>query len=186
VTKPPAEYWRSGKGMKIHRLGYVDDYAPDAGFASGWPIAYRPKSDTVNLVHCYGYVGVARDLAPDTGTGAELYTVIGHAPRQLDRNITIVGRIIEGMDAFSSLPRGTGDLGFYADRSQDVPIAAAHLASDLPKEGRPSFQYMDTDSAAFAAYIRSKANRHDAFYERPAGGVDLCNVTVPLRPTPSR
>mgnify|MGYP000234499636 CR=1 FL=1 len=32
------------------------------------------------------------------------------APRQLDRNIALVGRIIEGMEHMSSLPRGHGDL----------------------------------------------------------------------------
>jgi peptidylprolyl isomerase len=49
---------------------------------------------------------------------------------------------------------------------------------------RPSFQYMDTGSATFGSYLRLRANRKDAFYERPAGGVDLCNAPVPVRKTP--
>jgi peptidylprolyl isomerase len=40
---------------------------------------------------------------------------------------------------------------------------------------------MDTGSAAFAHYLKIRANRHDDFYIRPAGGVDLCNVQVPVR-----
>ena len=64
------------------------------------------------MPHCYGTVGDGRDLAPDTGTGGELYAVIGHGPRHLDRNIANVGRVIDGMAGLSARPRGTGNLGF--------------------------------------------------------------------------
>ena len=186
VEKPPAEYARPLKGLRIHPLGYPDSYAPRAGYALGWPVAYDPKTGTANLTHCYGSVGVGRGLSPDTGTGGELYAVIGHSPRHLDRNIAVVGRVISGIEAMSSLPRGTEALGFYKERSQDVPIAWLRLASQLPAAERPSFQYMDTRSAAFAAYVRARANRSDDFFIRPAGGVDVCNAPVPVRPTPAQ
>jgi peptidylprolyl isomerase len=182
--KPPAEYVRPLKGLSVKPLGYADPYAPAAGFSDGWPVAYSPRGRWANLAHCYASVGVGRDLAPDTGNGAELYAVIGQAPRQLDRNIALVGRVIDGIERLSSLPRGTEALGFYKDKSQFVPIARIRIASDMPAGERPSYQYMDTRSAAFAHYLEVRANRHDEFYERPAGGVDLCNVQVPVRKTP--
>jgi cyclophilin family peptidyl-prolyl cis-trans isomerase len=184
VAKPPAEYTRALKGLAVRRLGFADPYAPAAGYASGWPIAYSPKGGWANLAHCYASVGVGRDLSPDTGTGGELYAVIGHGPRHLDRNIALVGRVVEGIDRLSSLPRGTGDLGFYKQRTEDTPIAQARLASQLVAAERPSFQYLDTSSASFASYLRVRANRRDAFYIRPAGGVDLCNAPVPVRRAP--
>ena len=184
VAKPPAEYTRPLKGLAVRPLGYPDPYAPAAGYALGWPVAYSPKGGWANLAHCYGSVGVGRDLSPDTGTGGELYAAIGHGPRHLDRNIALVGRVIEGIDRLSSLPRGTGDLGFYKERSQDVPIVQARLASQLGAAERPSFQYLDTRSASFAEYLHLRANRKDAFYIRPAGGVDLCNAPVPVRRAP--
>ena len=184
VVKPPPEYTRALKGLRVTPLGSPDPYAPAAGFADGWPIAYSPKSGWADLVHCYGSVGVGRDLSPDTGTGGELYAVIGQAPRQLDRNIALVGRVIDGIDQLSSLRRGTGDLGFYKAERQYVPIAAIRLASQIPAEGRPSYQYMKTSSPSFARYLHIRANRHDSFYIRPAGGVALCNVQVPVRRTP--
>lgn len=185
VAKPPAEYERPMEAVAVHSLGYPDDYAPEAGYAMGWPIGYDRKSGTANLTHCYGYVGVGRDLSPDTGTGGELYAVIGHSPRHLDRNIAVVGRVISGIENFTTLPRGTEALGFYKERTQDVPIASVRLASDIPAGERPSFQYMDTNSAAFADYVRARANRKDDFFIRPAGGVDLCNASVPIRRTPA-
>lgn len=184
VAKPPAEYTRSLKGLVVHPLGYADPYAPAAGYASGWPIAYSPKAGWANLAHCYGSVGVGRDLSPDTGTGGELYAAIGQAPRHLDRNIAVVGRVIDGIDRLSSLRRGTEALGFYKERSEDTPIVSARLASQMSAAERPSFQYMDTQSSSFAQYLRLRANRHDQFYIRPAGGVDLCNAPVPIRKAP--
>jgi peptidylprolyl isomerase len=185
VKLPPAEYHRRLKGLAVRPLGYPDAYAPRAGHALGWPIAYDPKAGTANLTHCYGYVGVARDLSPDTGNGSELYAIIGHAPRALDRVIAVVGRVISGMEKMSAFPRGTEALGIYKDRAQDIRIRSMQMASDLPLTQRPSFQYLDTQSATFEAYTRLRANRKDDFFIRPAGGIDLCNATVPIRATPA-
>jgi len=181
TAKPPAEYTRALKGLKITPLGSPDAYAPGAGFADGWPVAYNAKAGWADLTHCYGTVGVGRDLSPDTGSGGELYAVIGNAPRQLDRVIAIVGRVVDGIDKLSTLPRGTEALGFYKDKAQYVPIASIRIAADMPAAERPSYEVMDTGSATFARYLKIRANRHDSFYIRPAGGVDLCNVQVPVR-----
>jgi len=186
VAKPPAEYERPLRGLAIRPLGSPDAYTPRAGFTMGWPVAYDPKGRTANLPHCYGSVGVGRDLSPDTGMGGELYAAIGHAPRHLDRVIAVVGRVIEGIEQLSALPRGTEALGFYKERTSDVPIARVTLAADLPAGERPSFQYMDTESPSFAAYVKGRANRQDDFFIRPAGGVDLCNAPVPVRRVPAK
>ena len=179
--KPPAEYTRPLKGLKITPLGSPDAYAPNAGFAEGWSVAYSATDGWADLAHCYSSVGVGRDLSPDTGTGGELYAVIGNAPRQLDRNIALVGRVVDGIDHLSTLSRGTEALGFYKEKSQYVPIARVRMASDMPAAERPSYEYLDTDSPTFATYLKVRANRHDDFYIRPAGGVDLCNVQIPVR-----
>jgi peptidylprolyl isomerase len=181
TAKPPAEYTRPLKGLRITPLGSPDAYAPGVGFADGWPVAYNRKQGWADLTHCYGSVGVGRDLSPDTGTGGELYAVIGNAPRPLDRVIALVGRVVEGIDKLSTLPRGTEALGFYKDKAQYVPITSIRIASDMPVGERPSFEVMDTASASFASYVKIRANRHDDFYIAPAGGVDLCNVQVPVR-----
>lgn len=156
-----------------------DSYGKAAGFEKGWPFA--TDGHMIWPLHCYGAVGVGRNTSPDTGTGAELYTVIGQAPRQLDRNIAVVGRVISGMEWLSSLPRGTGALGFYETPQERTPITSVRLASELPATNRPRFEYMNTGSKSFADYAKRRANRHDSFYNVPAGGVDICNVPVPVR-----
>ncbi|WP_129791944.1 peptidylprolyl isomerase [Sphingosinicella sp. CPCC 101087] len=186
VRTPPAEYHRALAGLPVRPLGFPDSYAPVVGHAGGWPVAWDPDSGRAWLTHCYGSVGVGREVAPDTGTGGELYAVIGHAPRHLDRNIATVGRVIEGIAALSARPRGTGDLGFYdeAKGERPVPIRSTRLASDLPEAERPRFEAMRTDTEAFSAYVTGRANRGGTFFDVPAGGVDLCNVNVPVRRRP--
>jgi peptidylprolyl isomerase len=163
-----------------------DPYARNgrAGWVDGWPTAFvfdrNAESNQIWPIHCYASVGVARDMAPDTGTGAELYAVIGHAPRQLDRNIAVIGRVISGIEHLSTLPRGTGEAGVYETRAEDTPIVSVRLGDELPE--LPHFEYLTTDSESFARYVESRANRNDAFYTVPAGGVDVCNVQVPIRP----
>jgi peptidylprolyl isomerase len=185
VARPPAEYVRSARGLVVTPLDSPDPYARTVGFANGWPVAiYRDGS--ASLTHCYGTVGVGRDLHPDTGTGGELYAAIGHAPRQLDRNIAIVGRVISGIDHLSALPRGTEAMGFYKEGFVAKAITSITLASAMPAAQRPSFQYLDTTSPSFGQYLHVKKNRDDDFYRVAAGGVDLCNVPVPVRPTPGK
>ena len=182
VKKPAAEYHRALRGLRITPLGSSDSYAPRVGYTAGWPVAFDPKAGTANLPHCYGSVGVGRDLSPDTGMGGELYAAIGHGPRSLDRVIAVIGRVVSGIDHLSSLPRGTEALGFYKERSSDVPIANVQLASMLPEGERPRFEYLRETSASFTRWLQVKKNRRDEFYIRPAGGVDLCNALVPVRP----
>ncbi|MBH0114905.1 peptidylprolyl isomerase [Novosphingobium sp. YJ-S2-02] len=155
----------------------ADAYAARTGFVAGWPIAGDEKASWP--IHCYGTVGVGRSMSPDTGTGAELYAVIGQAPRQLDRNIAVVGRVIAGMEHLSSLPRGPGIMGFYTSEADRTPILSVQLGNEVAN--LPGFEYLATDSASFARYRASRANRKDGFYDVPAGGVDICNVPVPIR-----
>jgi peptidylprolyl isomerase len=188
VQRDPAgarDYVLTPKRSEIVINRFIDSYAV-TGFVAGWPIALDDKGGgTAWPVHCYGHVGVARDLSPKTGSGSELYAVIGHAPRQLDRNIAVVGRVIEGIEHLATLSRGKGEAGVYDDAALRVPIIAVRLADELPEGERPRFQYLASESESFAKYLHVRANRNDPFYRVPAGAVDLCNVQVPIRQVPT-
>ena len=172
-----------GDPLKSLKLS-PDGYSQFTIFRGGWQFAVDyPTVHSLDFagwpVHCYGMVGVGRDLPPNTGTGAELYTVIGHAPRHLDRNIALVGRVIAGIEHLSSLPRGTGALGFYEKPEQRVGVTSIRIGNEVA--GLPRYQYLSTESASFAAYADARANRRDAFFVVPAGGADICNIPVPVR-----
>ena len=163
-----------------------DTYAAQTGFAGDFPAARDPKSGLTWLTHCYGMVGAGRAIDPDSGGGAELYAVIGQAPRQLDRNVTLVGRVIEGMEYLASLPRGHGEMGFYQTPPERITIASVRLASEMPAAERPAFQALRTDSATFATLVQNRRFRRDDWYKVPAGRIDVCNVPLPVRRAPTK
>lgn len=177
----PAEFSRPIEGLAFHALPDRDGWAPETGFAAGFPAARDPATGQAWMAHCYGTLGAGRDSAPDSSTGAELYVVTGQSPRQLDRNITQVGRVLQGMELLSVVPRGTGPLGFHEEASQRVPIKAVRLASTVPEAERSDLQVLRTDTPLFDAVVESRRNRRDGWYLQPAGHIDLCNISVPVR-----
>jgi len=158
-----------------------DVYAPQVGFQDSWPVARNPKTRQQWLTHCYAMVGVGRDNAPDSGSGAELYAVIGHAPRQLDRNVTLVGRVVQGIELLSSLPRGTGNLGFYERPEQYTPINAVTVAADLSPAQRTELEVLRSDTPIFRDYLQALRFRSAAWFVEPTGRLEICNARIPVR-----
>ena len=163
------------------RLKDGDGYAPQVGHVNGFPTARDPATNETWIPHCYATVGVARDNGADTGNGSQLYTVIGHAPRHLDRNITVVGRVVWGMPLLTVAPRGTGAAGFYEKPEQRTPIASVRLAADLPQAERSKLEVMRSDSASYQAVLEAQRNRGGPWTKRAAGHIDLCNAPIPVR-----
>lgn len=176
-----AEFERDSKGLKISVLPDRDGWADQTGFVDGFPVGQDRQAGKAWLAHCYGMLGAGRNNEEDSSIGAELYVVTGQSPRQLDRNITVVGRVLQGMELLSALPRGPAPMGFYADAAQRTPIRSIQRASDVPASERPPLQVLRTDSKTFADTVEARRNRVDDFYKRPAGHIDLCNIPVPVR-----
>jgi peptidylprolyl isomerase len=160
-----------------------DTYAAQTGFSAGFPVARDPGSGREWMVHCYAMVGAGRDNAADSGNGAELYAVIGNAPRLLDRNVTLVGRVVQGIELLSPLRRGTGALGFYEKPEERTAIREVRLAADVAADKRTELEALRTDSATFKTLIEMRRFRRDDWYKEPAGHVDVCNVPLPVRAT---
>jgi peptidylprolyl isomerase len=177
-----AEFTRPASAdLEFTGLPDGDGYAPETGFSEGFPAARDPASGRAWMTHCYGTLGVGRDNDANSGGGTELYVVIGHAPRQLDRNITVAGRVLKGMELLSALPRGSGPLGFYEQAEQRVPIQRVRVAADVPEAERTPIEVLRTDTATFTALIESRRNRSDSWYKQPAGHIDVCSVPLPVR-----
>jgi peptidylprolyl isomerase len=170
----------AGANVRFEALPDRDEYAAQVGFVDGFPAGRDPRSGTVWLAHCYGMVGVGRDDPPESD-GTEMYAVIGHAPRQLDRNVALVGRVLKGMELLSSLPRGTGDMGFYVAEERPVPIVSVRIASDLPEVERTPIQVLRTDSPTFRSVLGQRRNRQEAWFKFDPEHIDLCNVPLPVR-----
>ena len=156
-----------------------DAYTDRVGFSDGFHIA--GDAEEAWLSHCYGTLGVGRGMGSDSGNGSSLYVVIGHAPRHLDKNVTLVGRVLSGMEHLTTLTRGTETLGFYAELEDTTPITSKLWGEEIP-ESKRNFEIMRTDTESFKNYVLSRANRTEEWFLNSVGKIELCNIAVPLRP----
>jgi peptidylprolyl isomerase len=173
-----------GRDFRPTRLRDGDVYAKRVGLWRNWPVAWDPATRRAWLPHCYGMVGAGRDEAPDSGGPAEMYVVNGHSPRALDRNVTLFGRVVRGMEHLTTLPRGTEALGFYSDAQIKPKLVAIRLASDLPVDQREAIQVLRTDHPIYAHILESRRNRRDSWTLWKAGKLEICNAPLPVRVAP--
>jgi peptidylprolyl isomerase len=180
-VRPAVEFTADlGAAARFEPLPDRDLYAPQVGFLDGFPAGRDPRTHTVWLAHCYGMVGAGRG-DPAESTGAEMYAVIGHAPRQLDRNVALVGRVLKGMELLSTLPRGSGEMGFYVASEPPTPITSIRVASDVPESERTPIEVLRTGSATFRSVLAQRRERHEPWFKYNPAAIDLCNVPLPVR-----
>ena len=177
------EYDRSTAGLPFTRMADPDSYAAQTGFTNGMPAGRDGRGKTW-MLHCYASVGVGRDNPPNTGNGVELYAVNGQAPRHLDRNLAMVGRVVQGMELISGLKRGTGALGFYETAAERTQIRSVRLAAELPPAQRLNLEMLRTDSGTFRRLVESRRFRRESFFVEPTGHINVCNVPLPIRTRP--
>ena len=164
-------------------LGQDDPYAPRSGFIEGVPAARDPETGTAWLAHCTGAFAFGREVGRDTAS-TEFYITV-QPQRYLDRNLTVLGRVIWGMDLVQAIPRGRpNNGGTIEDRDRWTPIASMRVAADLPRLRRTEVQVMDTTSGTFAQLLEARANRPSDFFYRRPDHVDLCQMPVPVREAP--
>jgi cyclophilin family peptidyl-prolyl cis-trans isomerase len=163
-----------------------DGYAPQIGHSNGFPVGRDPKTKTTWLAHCYGMVGVGRDNDTDSGNGAELYAVNGHAPRHLDRNITAIGRVVSGMALLATQPRGGEAMGFYGANEAKTPIKSVRLAADVPEAERSNLEVMRSEAPIYKQVIEAQRNRGGPWNKFSPNYVELCNAPIPVRERPAQ
>ena len=184
TAKPslPAEFDRAiDPAMAIAAAPDRDVYAAETGWWRGFPVARDPASGRQWITHCYGTLGSARGNAADSGGGTQLFVVIGHSPRHLDRNDTAFGRVVQGIEVLSVLPRGTGPLGNYERAEQRIPIRRVRVAADVPAAERAKVQVMRTDTPRFREYVEARRTRTEEWFKHRASRIEVCNVPVPAR-----
>ena len=178
ATSVPPEYFIAADDVEFMAIDSRDAYADRVGFVDGFPAA--GNDEEVWLAHCYGMLGVSRGDEPDSGIGSSLYVVTGHAPRHLDRNIALVGRVLGGIENLTTLRRGTGTLGFYESAEEQHPVINVRLGSQLPENERRSIKVLRTDTAAFKNYVLSRTFRHEDWFVEPTGRIEICNISPPV------
>lgn len=185
VEAVEAEFERPLEDLIFVQNESPDLYAPETGHIDGFAVGFDPVTGHVWPLHCYGVVAMARDSDPDTGS-SHFYIVIGRDQRYLDRNLTVFGRVISGMDNIQRVIRGdrSVDNGVIPDPAKRTQILGMSIAADLPDHNRPQLQVMKSDSPAFAEEKDRKYYRDSDFFQLKPKAVEACAVTGPARTAP--
>lgn len=115
--------------------------------------------------YCPGVAGMGRQAA-ETTANSEIF-FMRQSARRLDRDYTVWGRVVVGLDVVRAMTVGE------PPANPDKMIRVI-LAADLPAAERPKVQVMDETSPAFAALVAKT---------RKAKGADftVCDVEIPTR-----
>jgi peptidylprolyl isomerase len=177
---PPEFELERDKDLPWRSVEREDLYQAETGFIDGFGAARDRRH--VWLTHCPGAVAMARSTEPDSGS-TDFYIVIGQAPRYLDRNLTIFGRVLQGMDVVQRIQRGrTEDNGVIASDTARSRISRMRMGSDLDAQERRQVFVMDTHSEGFADFMQARRHRRDDFFHRkPPAVLDVCQVPVATR-----
>lgn len=180
---PPlqAELSVASSSVEFTAMQDPDLYAPEVGHVDGF--AAGRDGDQTWLLHCPGVIALARDNDADSGD-VEFYIVIGHAPRYLDRNTTVFGRVIEGMEHVQAVRRGdpTVNSGVIADPAARDPILSMRVLASIDAANRPAFEVMDTRGEAFHnAKSASRHRTHEWFIHTPPAVIEACRMPAPVR-----
>lgn len=173
---------KANLGSRFTTTGNGDQFAAETGLFNGFSVGRNPQAGTSWLTHCNGAVGMARNDSVDSG-GTDWYVVIGHAPRYLDQNITVFGRVIDGLRVVQSAQRGNSQNSGLLDKEQaPLQMIKTQVLSDIPESIRPIYEVKNTHSKAFREYISSLKNRnHKWFITTPSAQLDVCSIRVETR-----
>ena len=159
--------------LEITPLNAVDGYADKTGFLNGFAVAQNNDGKKTWMTHCTGTFAMARGNEIDSG-GTEFYITL--APqRYLDKNTTVFGRVLEGMEHAQRLLRTP------VEGQPFNPISQVRVLSDIASEDSSAFTVFDTSSEDFKELIESRKNRPSEWFIDKPNHTDVCSVSIPTK-----
>ncbi|WP_404340459.1 peptidylprolyl isomerase [Pseudoalteromonas mariniglutinosa] len=169
----PAEFYHTTLNpLAITELAGPDGYAEKTGFLNGFAVAQNTAQTRTWQVHCSGIFAMARDNDINTG-GTEFYVTLGGAQRYLDRNVTVFGRVLEGMEHFYRLRRHA------VAGEQFNPITDIQVLADISATDNSQFRVLKTNSNTFKQLIRARKNRTEPWFVARPNYIDVCAMPIP-------
>lgn len=165
------------EGFAFEKMPDEDGYAPEVGFSGGLPYGRDVSTGAVWGLHCTGAFAFGRNDARDTAS-TEFYIAL-QPQRYLDRNMSVFGRVIFGMELLQGLRR----VNPPASKADDIgdAIRAIRVAADVPESERTRLEMLRTDTETFRAYVESRRNRPEAFFHFRPDYIDICQLPIPVR-----
>lgn len=163
--------------IRFSPLKDADGYAARVGFVDSLPAGVDADGERVWGLHCTGAIAMARDVGKDTA-GTEFYITL-QPQRYLDRNLTVFGQVVEGMEHLQALRRVAPAQSEDDDLGET--ILSVRVGADLPEAERASLEILRSGTETFDAYVESRRNRPEEFFYHRPDHIDICQLSVPVR-----
>jgi len=170
-----------GKDFAFYRMKDKDGHARQVGFIDSLPVGYDPREKRAWHLHCAGAFAFGREDARNSAS-TEFYVTL-QPQRYLDRNLSVFGRVVAGMEHLQGLRRVAPPQSEDDDLGEK--IVAMKVAADVPEAERTNLEILKSDRPAFDAYVEARRNRADAFFYYRPDYLDVCQLPVPVRPVAS-
>jgi len=155
----------------------ADGYAARVGFIDSLPAGVNESGDRVWHLHCAGAVAFARDTEKDSAA-TEIYIAL-QPQRYLDRNLTVFGRVVYGMEHLQALRRVAP--AQTQDDDLGEAIISMRVAADLADDQHTALQILRSGAPAFEAYVEARRNRPEAFFHHRPDHAGVCDLPIPVR-----
>ncbi|MCF2860327.1 peptidylprolyl isomerase [Pseudoalteromonas sp. SMS1] len=165
--------FKTDKRLSITALDGSDGYAIRTGFLDGFAVGQNSPATKTWMTHCTGTFAMARGNGINSG-GTEFYITLS-PQRYLDRNITVFGRVLEGMEHVQQLQRTPSEARPFN------PILRVDVLKDIDSEDRAEFEVFDTSTVLFEELIAARTNRPEPWFKFTPNYADVCSITVPTR-----
>ncbi len=177
----PAEFsWPIRRTDPYTPVQSGDLLADETGFNQGFAVGRSKGREW--LIHCPNLLNMARNSEPASAT-TDFAIMQGQAPRHLDQNMNVFGRVIWGTEVLNLVPRGDKAAGgMLTAKARRGAIVSVRLGSELPKTAQLPLQQQLTDSADFQQMLERRRTRSDEFYQHKGNGkLDICYLGAPVR-----
>ena len=155
----------------------MDGYAAEVGFIDSIPAGIDAEKKSVWHLHCAGAFAFGRGNETDSAS-TEFYVTL-QPQRYLDRNLSVFGRVVLGMEHLQALRRVAPPETEEDDLGET--ILSFRIAADLPPEEQTPLEILDSATETFAQYYESRRNRPEAFFYFRHDYMDICQYAVPVR-----
>lgn len=158
-------------------LSDPDGYAAQVGFIDSLPAGVSRDRKTVWHLHCTGAFAFGRTNEKDSAA-TEFYITL-QPQRYLDRNLTVFGRVIYGMEHVQALRRVAPAQSEGDDLGET--ILSIRVGADAPETQRVALEIFRSGTSTFESFVESRRNRPEEFFYHRPDHADICALPIPVR-----
>ena len=162
---------------RLDLLTSVDGYATKVGFVDSLPAGVNEAGDEIWHLHCTGSFAFGRENDKDSAS-TEFYISL-QPQRYLDRNISVFGRVVYGMEHVQALRRVAVPQSEDDDLGES--ILSMRVGSDLAEAEQINLEILKSGTEAFDDYVEARRNRAEAFFYYRPNNIGVCDLSVPVR-----